>query len=147
MATFELSPLAAASRDLVVRLAPGADPAEIESGCRDLLSKNTNGLSRVDTKVVEVAREIMRGVLSGAAALRSPAISAAMRGVSDSGDAGDAERLEISEHVCADIRDSREASRSDYRAAVEGAAPAARMTPDQLHQRLKQSRLDQKSSG
>lgn len=150
MATYDLSPLAAASRDLVVKLAAGADPAEVEAGCRDLLTKNTNGLGRVDTRVVDVASEIVRGVLSGVVAIRSPAISAATRAVSNTGDpgeAGDAERLEISERTCTDIRESRDASRSDYRAALEGAAPAAQMTPEQLHQRIKKTRLDKESGG
>jgi hypothetical protein len=61
-----LSPLATASRDLVVRLSDGADPSEIERGCRELLTQNTNGMGSVDTRVVDVASEIVRGVLAGA---------------------------------------------------------------------------------
>ena len=134
-----LSPLATASRDLVLRLAIGADPADVEAGCRELLTENTNGLGRVDTRVVDVASQILLGVLSGATLLRSPAIFAATRGVSDTGapgDAGDAERLSISERLCRDVRDSAEASRSDYRSVLEGAAPAARMTAEQLRERI-----------
>ncbi|TVQ76897.1 MAG: hypothetical protein EA380_07915 [Phycisphaeraceae bacterium] len=135
----DLSPLATASRDLVFQLAKGAHPDEVEAGCRDLLTNNTNGLGTVDTRVVEVASEIVRGVLSGVAMLRSPAITAATRGVSDTGkdgDAGDAERLDISERVSRDVRDSHDASRSDYTSALEGAAPAARMTTDELRTRV-----------
>jgi len=135
MDTRNLSPLAMASRDLVVQLSNGADPEVVEAGCRELLAQNTNGLGSADTKVVEVASEIVRGVLSGALLLRSPAIEAATRGVSSGGkpgEAGDAERLSISERACRDVRDSDDASRSDYDAALEGAAPAAQMTPAQL---------------
>lgn len=130
-----LSPLAAASRDLIVQLSTGADPRDIEAGCHELLTQNTNGLGSVDTRVVDVAREIVRGVLSGAVILRSPFIAAATRGVSKSGkpgSSGDAERLNISERACREVRDSAHASPSDYSSALEGAAPAAHMTADQL---------------
>lgn len=138
----DLSPLAIASRNLIVRLSEGADPSDIEAGCRELLTQNTNGLGSVDTKVVEVASEIVRGVLSGVVILRSPAITAATRGVSESGlagDAGNAERLSISVRTCRDVRDSDHASRSDYSSALEGAAPAAHMTPDELRERIELS--------
>lgn len=134
-----LSPLAIASRELLLRLSKGAAPADIEAGCRELLTQNTNGLGSVDTKVVEVASEIVRGVLSGAAMLRSPSIVAATKGVSESGAsgaAGDAERLSISERTCRDVRDNDHASSTDYRSALEGAAPAAKMSPDQLAERI-----------
>jgi len=134
-----LSPLAVASRDLVFQLANGADPASVEAGCRELLTQNTNGLGSFDTKVVEVASEIVRGVLSGVELLRSPAIAAATRGVSDTGkpgEEGDAERLSISERTCRDVRDSDEASRSDYASALEGAARAAKMTSAELRTRV-----------
>jgi hypothetical protein len=130
-----LSLLAIASRDLVIRLSTGATPAEIEAGCRELLTRNTNGLGSVDTRVVDVASEIVRGVLSGVTIIREPAIAAATRGVSQTGAAGaagDAERLSISERSCRDVRDSDHASRSDFRSALEGAAPAARMSVDEL---------------
>ncbi len=139
MATKELSPLAIASRDLVYQLAKGAHPDDVEAGCRDLLTNNTNGLGSIDTRVVEVASEIVRGVLSGMAALRTPAITAATRGVSNTGkegEAGDSERLDISERVSRDVRDSHDASRSDYTSALEGAAPAAQMTADELRIRV-----------
>ncbi len=134
-----LSPLAAASHELVLQLSTGADPASIEAGCRELLTKNTNGLGSADTQVVEVAGEIVRGVLSGAVALRTSGIAASARGLSDTGpqgETGDAERLSISERACRDVRDSDNASRSDYAAALEGAAEAARMTPDELRARV-----------
>jgi len=140
MAMYELSPLASASRELVFKLSQGADPSEIEAGCRELLTKNTNGLGTVDTRVVEVASEILRGVLSGAVMLRSPAIEAATRGLSKTGpegEAGDAERLSISKRTCRDVRDSDNASGSDYTSALEGAAPAAQMTAAELRLRIK----------
>ncbi|MEQ8771043.1 MAG: hypothetical protein RIB60_11105 [Phycisphaerales bacterium] len=135
MKTNSLSPLARASHDLVVQLSNGADPEVVEAGCRELLTQNTNGLGSADTKVVEVASEIVRGVLAGALLLRSPAIKAATRGVSsggEPGEAGDAERLMISERACRDVRDSEDASRSDYQSALDGAAPAAGLSPAQL---------------
>jgi hypothetical protein len=125
----DLSLLAIASRDLVVRLSVGATSEEVESGCRELLLKNTNGLGSIDTRVVDVASEIVRGVLIGVTILRSPAIAAAARGVCEtgaSGAAGDAERLSISE-------------RMDYRSALEGAASAARMSADELQAHMAQS--------
>ncbi len=131
----DLSLLAIASRDLVVRLSVGATSEEVESGCRELLLKNTNGLGSVDTRVVDVASEIVRGVLTGVTILRSPAIAAAARGVCEtgaSGAAGDAERLSISERICCDVRNSDDASNTDYRSALEGAASAARMSADEL---------------
>ena len=134
-----LSPLAIASRDLLLRLSSGAAPADIEAGCRELLTQNTNGLGSIDTKVVEVASEIVRGVLSGAVLLRTPSIAAATRGVSETGEsgaAGDAERLSISQRTCRDVRDNDHASRTDYRSALEGAAPAAKMSPDELADRI-----------
>jgi hypothetical protein len=134
-----LSPLAVASRDLVIQLAKGADQASVEAGCRELLTQNTNGHGSIDTKVVEVASEIVRGVLSGVVLLRNPAIAAATRGVSDTGvpgEEGDAERLSISERTCRDVRDSDDASRSDYASALEGAAPAAKMTTAELRTRV-----------
>ena len=137
-----LSLLAIASRDLVIRLSTGATPAEIESGCRELLTKNTNGLGSVDTRVVDVASEIVRGVLSGVTSIRAPAITAATRGVSQTGAPGapgDAERLSISERTCREVRDSDHASRSDYRSALEGAAPAARMSIDELEAHINRS--------
>jgi hypothetical protein len=118
MAGHDLSLLAIASRDLVVRLSVGATSEEVESGCRELL---------LDTRVVDVASEIVRGVLTGVTILRSPAIAAAARGVCEtgaSGAAGDAERLSISERICCDVRNSDDASNTDYRSALEGAAPA-----------------------
>lgn len=130
-----LSPLAAASRKLVVELSYGADPAVIEAGCRELLAQNTNGLGSADTRTVDVAGEIVRGVLSGAVLLRSPAFIAAARGMSDTGPRGkegDEQRLDISERTCRAVRDSDHASRSDYSAALEGAAPAAHMSSDEL---------------
>jgi hypothetical protein len=139
MANHNLSPLATASRDLVFRLSRGADPIEVEAGCHELLTKNTNGLGSIDTRVVEVASEILRGVLSGAVLLRSPAIEAATRGLSNTGPegaAGDAERLSISERTCRDVRDSEDASGSDYTSALEGAAPAANMTAAELRLRI-----------
>ncbi len=144
-ASHQLSPLATASRELVIGLAKGADPAQVEAGCRELLRVNTNGYGSTDTRVVDVASEIVKGVLSGVVMLRSPAITAATRGVSDTGragDAGDAERLSISERTCRDVRDNDNASPTDYSSALEGAAPAARMTPDQLRKRI-----DSKPSG
>jgi hypothetical protein len=134
-----LSPLAVASRDLVVRLSTGASPGEVEAGCRELLTENTNGLGSVDTRVVEVATEIVCGVLIGVSTLRSPAITAAARGVcetGESGEAGDAERLKISERVCRDVRNSDDASMADYRSALEGASPAARMSADALDDQI-----------
>ncbi len=139
MANHNLSPLAIASRDLVVRLSDGAHPADIEAGCRELLRENTNGLGSIDTQMVDVASEIVRGVLSGIVLLRSPTISAATRGVSDSGtsgEAGDAYRLSVSERTCRDVRDSDDASPSDYNAALDGAAPAARMSSEELRKRI-----------
>jgi hypothetical protein len=141
MVNENLSPLATASRDLVVQLSKGAHPGDIETGCRELLTKNTNGLGSVDTRVVEVASEIVSGILSGAVMLRSETVSSATRGVSDTGPEGvigDAERLDISERACLDVRDSHSASGSDYDAALKGAAPAARMTADQLRSRVDQ---------
>ncbi len=135
----KLSPLAVASRDLVVQLANGADPAVVEAGCRELLTNNTNGLGSADTKVVEVASEIVRGVLSAVYVLRTPAIVAATKGVAETGhpgESGDAERLAISERACRDVRDSEDASNSDYTSALEGAAFAARMTADELRERI-----------
>jgi hypothetical protein len=134
-----LSPLATASRDLVVKLSEGADPSEIEAGCRELLTQNTNGMGSVDTRVVDVAGEIVRGVLAGVVYMRSPAIEAAARGVSGTGPegpAGDADRLRISERIVRDIRDSHHASGSDYSSALQGAAAAARMTPGELRARV-----------
>lgn len=134
-----LSPLAVASRALVIKLASGADPQSVEAGCRELLRQNTNGLGSVDTRVVDVASEIVRGVLSGVVVLRSAAISAATRGVSETGEAGvagDAERLSISERVSRDVRDSEDASRSDFAWALEGAAPAAKMSSAELRLRV-----------
>ena len=138
-----LSILAIASRDLVFRLSSGATPGEVESGCRELLVNNTNGLGSVDTRVVDVASEIVRGVLTGVALLRSPAIAAATHGVCEtgkSGAAGDAERLSISERICRDVRNSDNASNADYRSVLEGAASAARMSPDDLQAHM--ARLD-----
>jgi len=135
MENLNLSPLAAASHDLVYRLAQGADPMVVEAGCRELLTKNTNGFGTKDTNVIEVASEIMRGVLSAAVMLRSPAIAAAARGVSDTGDegeVGDVERRSISERACRHIRDSHDASHSDFKSALNGAAHAAKMTPTEL---------------
>ena len=134
-----LSPLAIASRDLVVQLSAGAEPAEIEAGCRELLTENTNGLGSIDTRFVEVASEIIRGVLTAVTLMRSPAIAAATRGVcetGESGEAGDAERLKISERICRDVRNSDDASKADYRSALEGASPAARMSTDALDDRI-----------
>lgn len=130
-----LSPLATASRDLVMKLARGAETADVEAGCRDLLTNNTNGLGSFDTRMVDVASEIVRGVLAGVAMLRSPGISAATRGMSDTGPcgpSGDADRLSISERACREVRDSPDASGSDFASALEGAAPAARMTAGEL---------------
>lgn len=138
-----LSLLATASRDLVIRLSTGATPAEIEAGCHELLTQNTNGLGSVDTRVVDVASEIVRGVLSGVTIIRAPAIAAATRGVSQTGAAGvagDAERLSISERTCRDVRDSDQASKSDYHSALQGAAPAARMSVDELEAHIASSR-------
>ena len=135
----DLSPLAIASRTLVIELAKGADPERVEAGCRDLLTRNTNGLGSADTAVVQVAAEVIRGVLSGVLELRSPSIAAATRGVSQTGPrgpSGDADRLDISERACREVRDSRDASASDYTAALEGAAPAALMTADELRDRV-----------
>jgi hypothetical protein len=137
-----LSLLALASRDLVVRLSVGATPEQVESGCRELLVKNTNGLGSVDTRIVDVASEIVRGVLTGVAILRSPAIAAATRGVCETGaagDTGDAERLDISERICRDVRNSADASKGDYRSALEGAASAARMSADELEAHMDRS--------
>jgi hypothetical protein len=137
-----LSPLATASRDLVVKLSEGADPQEIESGCRELLTQNTNGMGSVDTRVVDVAGEIVRGVLAGVVHMRTPSIEAATRGVSDTGPegpAGDADRLLISTRIARDVRDSDHASGSDYRSALKGAAEAARMTPDELRLHVDES--------
>jgi len=141
----QLSPLALASRDLVLRLSTGAAPPDIEAACRELLTQNTNGLGSVDTQVVEVASEILRGVLCGVTTVRSPTITAATRGVCNTGTpgpAGYAERLGISERACRAIRDSDDASYSDYRSALEGAAPAARMTADELDTRLSETPPD-----
>ena len=150
MATNNLSPLATASRDLVMKLSQGADPSAIEAGCRELLTQNTNGLGSIDTRVVEVASEIVRGVLTGAVMLRTPKITAATRGVSETGKAGkdgDAERLRISERACRDVRDSDDASNSDYTAALEGAAPAAHMTTEELRTHIAKSDADPEASG
>lgn len=139
MSTFNLSPLATASRDLIIKLSEGADPSEIEAGCHELFTNNTNGLGSVDTRVVDVANEIVRGVLRGAVIIRSSSIEAATRGVSKSGTqgaAGDAERLSISEKTCRAVRDSDDASVNDYTAALEGAAPAARMSAEELRSRI-----------
>lgn len=139
MVSESLSPLAKASHDLVLQLATGGDPAHIEAGCRELLTQNTNGLGSADTRVVDVASEIVRGVLSAVVRLRSPSISAATRGVAETGqegEAGDAERLSISERACREVRDSGHASESDYTSALHGAAAAARMTPEQLRARV-----------
>jgi hypothetical protein len=97
----------------------------------------------MDTRVVDVASEIVRGVLSGATIIRAPAIAAATRGVSQTGTAGaagDEERMSISERTCRDVRDSDHASPSDYRSALEGAAPAARMSVDELEAHIAGSR-------
>jgi hypothetical protein len=137
-----LSILAIASRDLVVRLSIGATPGEVEAGCRELLVKNTNGLGSVDTRIVDVAIEIVRGVLTGVTILRSPAIAAATRGVCETGatgDTGDAERLSISERICRDVRNSDDASNTDYRSALEGAAAAARMSADEFRTHMDRS--------
>lgn len=134
-----LSPLAIASRDLVLQLSKGTNPEDVAAGCRELLTHNTNGLGSVDTRVVDVASEIVRGVLTGVVFLRSPMIAAATRGVCETGiegEAGDAERLRISERTCTDIRDSDNASISDFRAALKGAAPAAHMSEDELEQHI-----------
>lgn len=134
-----LSPLAAASRELVIGLSKGADPAEVERGCYELFTQNTNGLGSVDTRVADVASQIVRGVLAAVVSLRSPAIAAATRGVSGTGKPGpdgDADRLQISERACRDIRDSAGASATDYDAALEGASYAARMSADELRARL-----------
>lgn len=135
MSKSNLSPLAIASKDLVVRLSEGADPDEIEAGCRDLLTQNTNGLGSVDTRIVDVASEIVRGVLRGAVIVRSSTIEAATRGVSESGPDGpdgDADRFSISERTCRDVRASSDASATDYTSALRGAASAANMSPDEL---------------
>jgi hypothetical protein len=135
MSKSNLSPLATASKDLVVRLSEGADPEEIEAGCRELFTQNTNGLGSVDTRVVDVASEIVRGVLRGAVILRSSTIEAATRGVSESGPDGpdgDADRFSISERTCRDVQDSSDASATDYSSALKGAASAANMSPDEL---------------
>lgn len=134
-----LSPLAMASRELVFKLAQGAHPDDVEDGCRELIRLNTNGFGSADTRVVDVASEIVRGVLSGVFLLRSPAIVAMTRGVSASaldGAEGDAERLSIAERTCRDVRDSHDASGSDYQSALEGAATAAGMTADELGARI-----------
>ncbi len=134
-----LSPLAAASRDLVISLSKGADPAEIEAGCRDLLIQNTNGQGSIDTRVLDVASEVLRGVLKGAFILRSASITAATRGVAETGPpgaSGDADRLKISEQTCRLVRDNENASRADYTSALRGAANAAMMTPDELRARI-----------
>lgn len=139
----DLSPIASASRDLVVRLAEGADPSDVESGCRELLVNNTNGLGSIDTRVVDVASEIVRGVLSGIFFLKSPMVAAATRGVSETGKPGkegDAERLSISERTCRDVLDNDHASRSDYQSALRGAAPAAKMSTDELDVLVKSDR-------
>jgi hypothetical protein len=84
----------------------------------------------------------VRGVLTGVTILRSPAIAAAARGVCEtgaSGDAGDAERLSISERICRDLRNSDDASNTDYRSALEGAASAARMSADEFQAHMAQS--------
>ncbi len=141
----DLSPLATASRNLIVKLSEGADPKDIEAGCRELLTQNTNGLGPIGARVVDVASEIVRGVLSGVMVLRSPAIEAATRGVSDSGEAGEgghAERLSISEQTCRDVRDSDHASRSDYTSALEGAAPSVGLTADELRERIELNNPD-----
>ncbi len=145
-----LSPIATASRDLVIRLSEGADPEEVESACRELLVNNTNGLGSVDTRVVEVASEVVRGVLNGINYLRSPMISAATRGVSETGkpgEEGDAERLSISERTCRDVLNNEHASQSDYRSALAGAAPAAKMTPQELDELVKEDRSSGQSRG
>jgi hypothetical protein len=137
-----LSLLAIASRDLVVRLSVGATPEQVEAGCRELLLKNTNGLGSVDTRVVDVASEIVRGVLTGVTILRSPAIAAATRGVCETGapgEVGDAERLSISERICRDVRNSNDASNTDYHSALEGAASAARMSADEFRAHMARS--------
>lgn len=134
-----LSPLAVASRDLVIGLSGSADPALVEAGCRDLLIKNINGFGSADTRVADVASEIVRGVLKAASHLRSSTITAAARGVSDrgaSGPVGDAERLSICERACRDVRDSADASDSDYVSALDGAAKAALMSAQELRAHL-----------
>ncbi|MCC5823166.1 MAG: hypothetical protein LAT64_09815 [Phycisphaerales bacterium] len=134
-----LSPLAAASRDLVYGLSRGADPALVEAGCRDLLIQNTNGEGGHDTRAVDVAGEVIRGVLRGAVMLRTSCISAAIRGVAESGvegAAGDAQRLSISKRTCRTVRDSTNASKTDYDTALEGAAIGARMTADELREQI-----------
>ena len=144
-----LSLLATASRDLVMQLAKGAHPDDIETGCRDLLTNNTNGLGRIDTRVIDVASEIVRGVLAGVVVLRSPGIAAATRGVSDSGPpgpSGDAERLSISERTCREVRDSPDASDSDFSSALEGAAPAAGMTTGELRDYVNRTPADKKQN-
>ncbi|TVQ29802.1 MAG: hypothetical protein EA376_14720 [Phycisphaeraceae bacterium] len=134
-----LSPLAAASHDLIVRLSKALHPENVETGCRQLQTQNTNGLSTNDTRPVDVAAEIIRGVLSGVVVIRNPGIFAAVRGLCETGPAGesgDAERLGICERTCRDVRDSDHASRSDYSSALDGAARAARMTSDELRTHL-----------
>lgn len=70
---------------------------------------------------------------------RSSSIEAATRGVSKSGPQGakgDAERLSISEETCRNVRNSDDASVTDYNSALKGAAPAARMSPEELRSRV-----------
>lgn len=139
MTPSNLSPLAAASRQLVLHLARGADPAYVESACNELITRNTNGFGSMDIEVAEVAVEVMRGALMGVLDLRSPSISAAARGVSQSGPRGaqgDADRLDVSERACREVRDSEHASASDYTTALEGAAPGVNLTADQLRARV-----------
>jgi hypothetical protein len=131
-----LSPLAIASRELVIRFCAGAAPEVVEVGCRELLLTNTSGLELSDSRVGEVAYEIIRGIVSGAAAVRDSAIAAATRGVCDPGGPGDTARLRISEQACLAVRDSEHATASDYRSALRGAATAARISADELHDRI-----------
>lgn len=134
-----LSPLAIAARQLVLHMANGADPAHVEAACNELLTKNTNGFGSIDIEVAQVAVEVMRGALMGVVELRSPSISAASRGVSQTGPKGpegDAGRLAISERACREVRDSEHASASDYTSALEGAAPMVHMTANQLRARV-----------
>lgn len=73
----KLSLMPAASRDLVVRIANGTDPAAVGTGCRELLTNKTNGLGCDCTRVVEVASEIASGVPPAIYMLREPTIVAA----------------------------------------------------------------------
>lgn len=135
LALHNLSPLASASRQLVLHMARGADAAYVESACQQLITKNTNGLGSLDVEVARVAVEVMKGALMGVLELRTPTISAAARGVSQAGPQGpkgDADRLLISERACREVRDSDDASPADYTSALEGAAPAVHLTASQL---------------